>query len=258
MIDNARSVWLPAGEPFPAPRAEPAKITSIVIHYIGTTSAPRDSKRWMLQTHRETMSRPEPYPHMYNFHVGVDGQTWEGRGLTFRNAANKATNPTSYSIVFGVDGQLPASTAQINGCRRLVRGIRQHVGRNIGLVAHRDIGSTTCPGAGITAQIRAGIFEENPNVTRIAGSNRFETAALISQRVYPKGSLVVYIASGRDFADALSASMFDGPVLLTEPTVLPAATRREIQRLKPSQIVIVGGTNAVSMHVESALMGLVA
>ncbi|MDO9398895.1 MAG: cell wall-binding repeat-containing protein, partial [Herbiconiux sp.] len=45
-----------------------------------------------------------------------------------------------------------------------------------------------------------------PGAVRLAGADRYEMSALIAQRVKPRGSLVVYIASGAGFADALSAS----------------------------------------------------
>ena len=260
MFDNARSVWLPKGEPFTAPAFQPARIERIVIHYIGTATAPRNSGNWMLNEHRRTMSRQNPYAYMYNSHVGIDGQTWEGRGIEYRNAANGAeTNATTWSIVIGVDGQNPANPAQILGTRKLVNGIRQHLGRNIPLVAHRYIGQTQCPGEGITAQIAAGTFEESGNVTRIAGNNRYETAAAVSQTAYPNGAPVAYVVSGLNFPDALATGSLakDGPLLLTHPDRLPPETAAEIKRLGATKIVIVGGLSAVSASVENELKKLV-
>jgi hypothetical protein len=116
MFDHRRSVWLPEGEKFNAPILTAARIDSIVIHYIGTARAPSNSAQWMLNEHRRSMGRDPGYAFMYNAHVALDGQTWEGRGLEFRNAANgSATNPTTWSIVFAVDGQNGASEAQIAG-----------------------------------------------------------------------------------------------------------------------------------------------
>jgi hypothetical protein len=259
MFDHLRSDWLPKGEPFVAPALQRDRIERIVIHYIGTARAPRDSARWMLQTHRDTMSRENPYAHMYNAHVGVNGETWEGRGLQFRNAANgAATNATTWSIVFAVDGQEPASPIQIAGARKLVRGIRDFLGRDIPLVAHRYVGQTQCPGLGITTQISAGTFEEPRNVTRIAGENRYETAALVSRTAYPNGSPVCYVVSGETFPDALGVSSFsDGPVLLTTKDKVPRATADEIKRLKVKRVIVVGGPAVISESVMSELDRLV-
>ncbi|WP_010149081.1 cell wall-binding repeat-containing protein [Serinicoccus profundi] len=91
---------------------------------------------------------------------------------------------------------------------------------------------------------------------RISGANRYETAVAISQE-HDADIPVVYIASGRDFPDALAGSALAGhedvPVLLTKPNQLPSATLAELDRLSPERVVILGGTNAVSQQVEDRL-----
>ena len=87
-------------------------------------------------------------------------------------------------------------------------------------------------------------------VTRIAGANRFETAAEISKNLFPEGktSAKVYLANGITLVDALvGGTMTDGaPILLTSGSgTLPAATLNEIKRLKPSEVVALGGEGAV-------------
>lgn len=87
-------------------------------------------------------------------------------------------------------------------------------------------------------------------VTRLAGANRFETAAEISKNLFPSGktSAKVYLANGIALVDALvGGTMTDGaPILLTDGSgTLPAATLNEIKRLKPSEVVALGGEGAV-------------
>lgn len=87
-------------------------------------------------------------------------------------------------------------------------------------------------------------------VTRLAGANRFETAAEISKNLFPSGktSAKVYLANGMTLVDALvGGTMTDGaPILLTNGSgTLPAATLNEIKRLKPSEVVALGGEGAV-------------
>lgn len=88
---------------------------------------------------------------------------------------------------------------------------------------------------------------------RIAGENRWATAAAVSRTSHPVGATTVVLASGSDFADSLVAgplaTSLGAPVLITEPHSLPAAVRTEIERLKPNKIVIVGGPNAVGAGV---------
>lgn len=96
-------------------------------------------------------------------------------------------------------------------------------------------------------------------VDRITGPDRFATTARASERAFPNGADVAYVASGRVFPDALSAApaavVDGGPVLLSEARALPAATRAELRRLHPSRVVVVGGSveQPVVDQVRSAL-----
>ena len=71
---------------------------------------------------------------------------------------------------------------------------------------------------------------------------------------------VVYIASGANYPDALSAGAAaaheGGPLLLTPPWELPQAVADEIARLHPARVVIVGGEKAIAPAVADALRGL--
>lgn len=89
-------------------------------------------------------------------------------------------------------------------------------------------------------------------VTRVSGTNRYETAAEIS-KAYGSGVDTVYVATGADYPDALSVSALaatqGAPILLTSPGNLPSATRGALARLAPESIVVVGGEGAVSSTV---------
>jgi putative cell wall-binding protein len=97
--------------------------------------------------------------------------------------------------------------------------------------------------------------------TRIAGANRYETAIEISKHAFGNGEPpVVVIATGADFPDALAgaplATVLGGPVLLTRPGDLPQSVRNEIIRLDPAEILVLGGTTAVSSAVFDELTDL--
>lgn len=93
-------------------------------------------------------------------------------------------------------------------------------------------------------------------VTRLAGPNRYSTAVRASERFSP-GVPVVYVATGQDFPDALgaaaAAARLGGPLLLTEPTALPAEVASELRRLAPQRIVVVGGPAVVGADVADPL-----
>lgn len=89
-----------------------------------------------------------------------------------------------------------------------------------------------------------------PVTSRIAGDDRYSTAIAVSKSGYPTTAKVVYVATGSDYPDALAAAPAaakeGGPLLLTTRGSLPTAVANEIKRLKPTKVVVVGGTGAVS------------
>lgn len=92
----------------------------------------------------------------------------------------------------------------------------------------------------------------HPDVLRLSGANRYETAVAVSQH-YAPGLDTVFLATGGDFPDALTGSAaaagLDGPVLLTRPDKLVQATEHELRRLQPDRVVVLGGTVAISAAV---------
>ena len=96
-------------------------------------------------------------------------------------------------------------------------------------------------------------------IVRRAGTDRYATAAAISRATFAAPAPVAFVATGASFPDALAAGPYaagrHGPILLTAPTSLPAATRAELKRLEPVEIVVLGGSGAVSAAVVNALAG---
>jgi putative cell wall-binding protein len=86
------------------------------------------------------------------------------------------------------------------------------------------------------------------DIQRIAGADRFETAALIAGE-FPKEASVA-LATGLDFPDALSlasAAAANGiPLLLTSSEKLPAVTKNMLQELLPRGLYIAGGEKVIS------------
>ncbi len=85
---------------------------------------------------------------------------------------------------------------------------------------------------------------------RVFGADRYTTSVAVSQREFPGTAPVVFIASGANFPDALSAgpaaAKGGGPLLLTTPGGLTAEVAAEVTRLNPTKIVVVGGPDSVS------------
>lgn len=116
------------------------------------------------------------------------------------------------------------------------------------------LGGTGVVSAGIETELRG---YTSGSVTRLAGPDRYATAAAISKAHFGPGAPVAYIASGRGFPDALSAgaaaAALGGPVLLVEPAGIPPAVQAELARLRPARIVVAGGAAVVSDVVLNAL-----
>lgn len=95
--------------------------------------------------------------------------------------------------------------------------------------------------------------------TRLAGADRYATAAAVSAATFPAGSAAAYVATGTSFPDALAggpaAAIAGAPVLLTQPASLPSVTASELSRLRPQRIYVLGGPGAVSDAVVGSLRG---
>jgi len=92
----------------------------------------------------------------------------------------------------------------------------------------------------------------------IEGKNRYETAIQISKKSYPKTSDTAIIVNSERIADSLSvgvlAHKINSPILLTDFAKINQSTLKEIQRLKSTNIILVGGTQSISKSQETNLI----
>lgn len=86
--------------------------------------------------------------------------------------------------------------------------------------------------------------ETTRRTERVAGADRYATAAAFSAATFAPGVPVVYVAAGDAFPDALAAApaagSAGGPVLLVDRFGVPTPTANELRRLAPQRIVVVG------------------
>lgn len=131
------------------------------------------------------------------------------------------------------------------------------------------LGGAAAVGDSVLAAIDAIPDVDVERITDPTYTTRYGTAAEIARTadavirsVVPTWGVppVAFIASGRSFPDALAASPMAtwnwAPILLTDRTSLPPATVDAIADLGITDVVIVGGTAAVSANVETQLNGL--
>lgn len=92
--------------------------------------------------------------------------------------------------------------------------------------------------------------------TRLSGESNTEAAIAYSQATFADGTgPTVLLARDNDFADSLTSGSVQGlltaPLLLTATDALSPDTLAEMQRLGATEVVILGGTVAVSDAVEA-------
>lgn len=91
---------------------------------------------------------------------------------------------------------------------------------------------------------RAAAYTDRGTYRRLAGADRYETAAVVAKQ-FPPPSSTVYVASGRQFPDALVGAALAGrqgvPLLLSEPDGVPAGAHRGLAFIRPDSVSVLGG-----------------
>jgi len=92
--------------------------------------------------------------------------------------------------------------------------------------------------------------------TRLAGSDRYQTAVKYAQKGWGK-SEYVFLVKGDEYAEALCAgplaSKYNAPILFTEKYSVSSDTLEEIKRLEANKVIIVGGYDSISGSIDQAL-----
>lgn len=213
--------------------------------------------------------------------------------VSYWSTDNAGNVETQRSVVARIDRTPPVSTLAVGGpyygaaslsiARTDAAGAA--AGSGVATTYHRIDGGSTIAGASVSiattgthtvefwSSDAAGNTEDFKTVQvvvlpvpdialeRIAGADRYRTAAAISAGSFNAGSApTVVLATGAQFADALSASGLAGahrsPLLLTPTGSLHAAVTAELTRLGALRVVIVGGDAAVSPVVAEKLREL--
>lgn len=150
-------------------RVDLSRVNELTIHYTGAPSVnvkPNEVAAYIKRTERSHKARPGENMSTigYNYLLDEYGRIWEGRGLTYRNAANgTASNMTSVSvcILVGVkDNKISPEMVEA------VRWLRAHVSRlakrELQVKGHRDHKATSCPGESLYRMVQNGTFLELP------------------------------------------------------------------------------------------------
>ncbi len=95
-----------------------------------------------------------------------------------------------------------------------------------------------------------------PHFTRLAGVDRYGTAAAAALASWPTGADVVFLASGGSWPDALTATplaaAMDAPILLAAASALPTVTADALRTLAPKRLIVVGGAGVIATDTAQA------
>lgn len=94
---------------------------------------------------------------------------------------------------------------------------------------------------------------------RISGQDRIETALRIAQKGWSSAQTVILCESS-DYPDSIAAAPFaasqDAPILLTVGNTLDPRVIKELERLHPQKVILLGGRGCLTSAVETKLDSL--
>jgi YVTN family beta-propeller protein len=116
----------------------------------------------------------------------------------------------------------------------------------------------------ISSTVRNQLAATGATVVRLSGANRYETSRAVVSAFFdePSGYSDLYLVTGRNFPDALSAgaaaSVNGMPMLLVDgsASTLPSATLALMDDLQPDRVILVGGTGVMSQGIQNQLQGM--
>lgn len=185
-VVHPRESWVDPCYPITGPAQNLANVIQPVAHYSAAANTPDGDigefdyqiAPWLRAVNRDywTNRRTDAPPKIicgrtlpgyavgYLFAIDWLGGAWELRGFDIRAAANAPTNAWTAPLIFITDGATPASELAWATARAIGREFRRRSGRADfvnSFVPHKRLpgAATACCGAGITAQIDAGMSD---------------------------------------------------------------------------------------------------
>lgn len=111
---------------------------------------------------------------------------------------------------------------------------------------------------GVEYFITPSAYTGDPEITRIEGLDRYETAVNIAKATFEKGDTPeVILATGLDFPDALAgaplAHQMYAPILLTKTKSIPDSVKKALTYFGVEHVTILGGKSVITKDVETEL-----
>jgi putative cell wall-binding protein len=155
----------------------------------------------------------------------------------------------SAAAVAGVYG---SPVLLIDGLAGSLDGATESVLSDLAITDVVLLGGTGTVSSGIQASIDALPFIDG--VTRYGGADRYETSALLNASWILAGQDDAFIATGENFADALSgaayAARLNAPLYLSPKNCLTRPVFEDLLRVGPDHVTLFGSTASLGTHVE--------
>jgi outer membrane protein assembly factor BamB len=173
--------------------------------------------------------------------------TRHGGATRFETAVAIAEAIGEPAVLLAVTGQAfpdglaaGAAAARWGGAVLLTDGPRLPAATAAYLAAHRGVPVRAIGGPAGQAL---------PDAPRVAGADRYATALLVAQQLFPTTVPLAGLASGERFPDALVAGPhvgpLGGPLLLSQPTALPAGVGTYLADRVTGRVVLYGGPSVL-------------
>lgn len=116
------------------------------------------------------------------------------------------------------------------------------------------VGGTGVLSSGVVKELeRLGVSD----VRRLAGDNRYGTAAAVAERMPANSRAIVASGAQTNLIDAAAvsgpAAAAGRPIVLTDPRTLPKETAAVLKRRGTTHVTVIGGSGAVSSGVQNTL-----
>ncbi|GAB3070396.1 cell wall-binding repeat-containing protein [Pedococcus soli] len=242
----------------PVVAAELDRLGPSRIYVVGGTGAVSGQMGVQLGTHAPVtriagVDRFDTAAKLVPFHVytdGADGGT-EGPGsAVLANGLSLADGVTAGALAAHRRNPVLASPLLLTTTGSLPGSTRSALKAG-GFVDVVIVGGTGVVSPAVEKEVRT--LLPKARVTRLAGADRYATAAAVSRASIPQAPAQdVFLTSGTTFADALSVAPVVSPravryaLLPTRKDCVPAVILAEVRRLQSPQRTAVGGTGVVS------------
>lgn len=116
------------------------------------------------------------------------------------------------------------------------------------------LGGSQAVSAAVLSELAA---STGADVRRIAGPDRYATAARVAEEYFRDGTAAVFVATGEGFADALAgvpaAALTRSPLLLVGRDSVPHPTVAQLQRMEGARVLLLGRRAAISEAVREEI-----